>query len=526
MNRRTVIYAFLLAAVASLLVAVATPAPAAATMVVGRFNLGLDKPLESRAALDHGIVVYQKQSSKTGWDIFGYDLAAKTAFPICTAAGDQAEPDISYPYVVWQDARNGHTNIWGYDLTASAEFPVCTAAYADLHPRVSGDQVVWEHKMWSSATTTQIYGATIGTPGIRQIWQHRTASQHDPDVSGDFVVWVDMRGGNGDIWGYSYSADHAFPICANAKAQSQPAVDGDVVAWSDGRGKATGTGADIYRYDLMTSSEYPVCTTLGDQTSPAISGDVVAWADRRLAGNWNIVAGDLTLKEEIYPCLASGWQGQPAVSGDTVLWTDHRTASLDLRGVTLSPWDASIRINGGAIWTTKTKVTLDLWARSKTGIVTQVTPDDGSGTPSPRPYAATKPWTLSGDDGVKKVKATFTDISGSVSPTVGDTIVLDRTGPSTSVPKPVAAVAGDDATITYRVDDDLSQQADAVIRIYNKSGAIVKVLQPGWVDTGKALTQAFVCALAPGAYQVKVTAIDEAGNAQVKIGHNTLTVTR
>jgi beta propeller repeat protein len=525
MNRRAVIFAFLLAAAAALLAAAVAPAPAAATMVVGHFNLGLDKPSESHAALDHGIVVYQKQASKTGWDIYGYDLATKKVFPICTAKGDQVEPDISYPYVVWQDSRNGGADVYGYDLGTKTEFPVCTDKLGQLHPRVSGDHVVWEQKLWSGSQLTQILGTTIGTPGTYQIWQHRSASQHDPDVSGDYVVWVDMRGGHGDIWGYSYSADYAFPICANTTAQRQPAIDGDTVVWSDARG-GTASGTDIYGYDLTTSSEFPVCVTVGYQAAPSVSGDIVTWADRRTAGDWNIVADDLTLEEEFYPCLAGGWQGQPAVSGDTVLWTDHRTASLDLRGVTLSPWDASIRINGGAIWTTKTKVTLDLWARSKTGIVTGVTPDDGSATPTPRPYATAKPWTLSGDDGVKTVKATFTDLSGTVSPTVRDTIVLDTTGPSTFVPKAVTAVAGRTATITYRVDDALSQQADAVIRVYNKSGAIVKVLQPGWVDTGKALTQTFTCALAPGTYQIKVTAIDEAGNAQVKVGHNTLTVTR
>ena len=236
MNRRTVTVAFLLAAAAAVLVSVATPAPAAATMVVGHFNLGLDTPDESHAAADNGIVVYQRHASKTGWDIYGYDLATKTAFPICTAKADQVEPDISYPYVVWQDSRNGAADVYGYDLGAKTEFPVCTDKLGQLHPRVSGDHVVWEQKLWSDSSLTQILGTTIGTPGTYQIWQHRSASQHDPDVSGDFVVWVDRRSGHGDIWGYSYSADYAFPVCTNAAAQAQPAIDGDTVVWSDHRG--------------------------------------------------------------------------------------------------------------------------------------------------------------------------------------------------------------------------------------------------------------------------------------------------
>jgi hypothetical protein len=142
--------------------------------------------------------------------------------------------------------------------------------------------------------------------------------------------------------------------------------------------------------------------------------------------------------------------------------------------------------------------------------------NDG-GVPVPGPFAArTYPWTLSAGDGVKRVTARFWDISGTVSPTVADTITLDTHGPSTRVPAPVTVATGGSFTLQYRVDDNLSPRADAVIRVKNGDGARVK--------TDTALTCPIVCALAPGDYQIRVSAIDYAGNPQQHTGYNKLTV--
>ena len=54
-------------------------------------------------------------------------------FPICTASSDQMTPVVSGNFVVWADNRNalgGQSistpwDIYGYDLAAKTEFPVC-----------------------------------------------------------------------------------------------------------------------------------------------------------------------------------------------------------------------------------------------------------------------------------------------------------------------------------------------------------------------------------------------------------------
>jgi len=62
-------------------------------------------------AVSGDIVVWQDSRgfTDTGWDIYGYDIAARREFPICTAPGDQVAPAISGNIVVWSDERNART---------------------------------------------------------------------------------------------------------------------------------------------------------------------------------------------------------------------------------------------------------------------------------------------------------------------------------------------------------------------------------------------------------------------------------
>ena len=65
-------------------------------------------------------------------------------FAICTAAGDQTDPSLAGPLVVWTDARNGAdgTDIYGYNLEDKTAFPVCTADGAQSHADVADDGTV------------------------------------------------------------------------------------------------------------------------------------------------------------------------------------------------------------------------------------------------------------------------------------------------------------------------------------------------------------------------------------------------
>ena len=71
-------------------------------------------------------------------------------------------------------------------------------------------------------------------------------------------------------------------LTTNTASQYNPAIYGDKVVWSDNR-----YGWDIFMKDLTTNTETRLTTNTADQFSPAIYGDKVVWEDYRY-GNLDI----------------------------------------------------------------------------------------------------------------------------------------------------------------------------------------------------------------------------------------------
>ncbi len=83
-------------------------------------------------------------------------------FAISTAAGDQTDPRVAGPLVVWTDARNGadNTDIYGYSLEDKTEFPVCTAAGPQTHADVADDGTITWLDSRDGGQYPAVYAAT------------------------------------------------------------------------------------------------------------------------------------------------------------------------------------------------------------------------------------------------------------------------------------------------------------------------------------------------------------------------------
>jgi beta propeller repeat protein len=78
-------------------------------------------------------------------DVYGFDLRTRRRFPVCVAAGVQADVRIAGELIVWRDGRAGGDtgDIYALDLSTGKEVAVCTDKAAQKSPQVSGDNVVW-----------------------------------------------------------------------------------------------------------------------------------------------------------------------------------------------------------------------------------------------------------------------------------------------------------------------------------------------------------------------------------------------
>lgn len=139
------------------------------------------------------------------------------------------------------------------------------------------------------------------------------ASQENPDISGDLIVYQDNRNGNWDI----YLVKYGYPenrITTNTANQTNPRIFGNKIVYQDDRNG----NWDIYLYDLTTQTETQITTNAANQQFPAIDGTKVVWQDNR-NGNWDIYLYDLMANTETR-VTTSGSNTSPAISGNRIAY--------------------------------------------------------------------------------------------------------------------------------------------------------------------------------------------------------------
>jgi TolB protein len=135
-----------------------------------------------------------------------------------------------------------------------------------------------------------------------------------------------------------------FPVCFNPATQWQPAISGNIVVWEDLRneenviGEDIGNG-DIYGYDLSTGEEFTVASESWDEGYIAISGNTIVWLSEPEEGIPSIRGYDLTDGEEFlvyqgYDC--DSWGHQPGINENLVVFRGGNYAGWYIWGYDLA----------------------------------------------------------------------------------------------------------------------------------------------------------------------------------------------
>jgi beta propeller repeat protein len=198
---------------------------------------------------------------------------------------------VQYPNVNTADTeqyRNTPYDICGADVTDLAHpihFTIAgNVGTHDPFPRgqqmtdfddvvdISGNVVVWEGN-------GDIFAADISDLSDIRVFAvcDDPARQYDPAVSGNYVVWTDMRNGDADIYGADISDPEHVKVFAVAKgqgAQVQPAIDGATVVYIDGSesGGPIKMACITRRYGVLVPKQPNVAYGL----APALDGSTVA----------------------------------------------------------------------------------------------------------------------------------------------------------------------------------------------------------------------------------------------------------
>jgi beta propeller repeat protein len=190
---------------------------------------------------------------------------------ITTNTADQWNPSIWSNYIVWQDARNGGSDIYLQNMANKVQTRVTKGFDAEC-----------------------------------------------PCVSGNRIVWQDKRNGNWDIYMYEISTKKSTRITTNTKDQTTPSAYGNYIVWTDTRNG----GSDIYLQNLATKVQTKVAT---NGYSPSIYGNKIVWCTEDDQGVNKIMVYNIPTKKTTV-MIGSGMSLlSVSIYGNQVLWNDMFT---------------------------------------------------------------------------------------------------------------------------------------------------------------------------------------------------------
>ncbi|MFA6000512.1 MAG: hypothetical protein WC828_00145, partial [Thermoleophilia bacterium] len=118
---------------------------------------GGGKYARSHPVISNGRILYQERIIEAGhdWNISAASVGT-LGITMVSAQGDQINPSLSGNIVVYQDNRTGHLDetgkwvgewdIYMMDLETGIEQPVCTAPGDQANPEIRGNIITWEDK--------------------------------------------------------------------------------------------------------------------------------------------------------------------------------------------------------------------------------------------------------------------------------------------------------------------------------------------------------------------------------------------
>ena len=320
-------------------------------------------------------------------------------------------PDMAGGTLVWSEKRDsdGDYDIYGYDVASGSTYPIYGLG-DQTAPRVSGDLVVWADNR-DATSGWDVYGFDLN-PRRRSSRSARRVSLADgsPTSYGTTVVWVDTRNGNADIYGATIDlAAHTasgFAVCTNTSAQSRPGVCRSHVVWADARGALS----HIYGKELAGGAEQRISDLPGAQGSPVVSDRTVLWwhNDEDSGGDYRIDGLNLISGEPFTTDVWTSTWGYPylyAVDGPRFTWGDGARwgafTSLYEFG-----WQSSLTIAGDDAWVTSPALPLALTCTTAWNAITSVRfSEDGTHWSAWRHYGESSTYTLSLGEGQRTLYA-------------------------------------------------------------------------------------------------------------------------
>jgi beta propeller repeat protein len=102
-----------------------------------------------------------RESSIGNYDLYLYNLNTGKEIPIVIGNGEQSKPEIWDNWIVWEDYRNGRSDIYAYNLKLNYELQITnTSNIWDVNPQIYGDNVIWQEVNGTISHGISLYNLT------------------------------------------------------------------------------------------------------------------------------------------------------------------------------------------------------------------------------------------------------------------------------------------------------------------------------------------------------------------------------
>lgn len=224
--------------------------------------------------------------------------------PVLVHPSTQTAPAIDGRRVVWQDERSGPADIYLADLDTGAIRNLTNSYQWEAIPDISGNYVVWLDGYMGMG----IHGVDISTGTMFTVTVgHRDMSR--PSIGGSIVVWADNRAGDDDwnIYGYDIARRQEFVIDQSPGRQHDPKIDGKYVVWWDYK-------EWVYLYDLTTGKTKAIHDTWGARL-PVVSedDDLAVWMEY-VDGKWDLASYQISTGTTSMIVAIEGNQELPSIA--------------------------------------------------------------------------------------------------------------------------------------------------------------------------------------------------------------------
>ncbi|OGQ17017.1 MAG: hypothetical protein A2138_09075 [Deltaproteobacteria bacterium RBG_16_71_12] len=190
-----------------------------------------------------------------------------------------------------------------------------------LDPAISGDLVVFTDLRNSNEDVYYVDVTTLAEVRVTT----STTNQRLNDVNGTTIVYTDLTPPAAHIAAFDVTSGTTTALTP-AAADQNPRIDGATVVFEHG----TAANLDVYAVDTATLAITALAATAAQELAPVVSGTRVAFERRATStAPGEIVVLDLTTMTETVLGDATLDDKRPDIDGDLVVW-DQRTPAGDL----------------------------------------------------------------------------------------------------------------------------------------------------------------------------------------------------